>query len=87
MLTAVKPYMPMLVPHYNYLTDRYGLKRLGNNGVNMYYCSEYMAPIHPDNDEGLSICCQLEKSGYPDEVLDFAYTYYRLYVQTYSNMA
>ena len=87
MLAAIKPYMPQVVQEYRRLTEDQGLKRLGTNGVNMYYCSEYMAPIHPDNDQGISLCCQLDKFGCPDGVLDFVYAYYGLYIQTRSNMA
>lgn len=46
-----------------------------------------MAPIHRDDDVGISLCCQLEKSGCPDEVLDFIYAHYGLYFETRSNMA
>lgn len=46
-----------------------------------------MALIHPDDDQGISLCCQLEKSGCPDGVLDFVYACYGLYVKTQRNMA
>ena len=87
MLAAIQPYMPRVRDHYRKLTEEQGLRRLGTNGVNMYYCSEYMAPIHSDKDRGISLCCQLDKSGCPDGVLDFVYAYYGLYVQTRRNMA
>ena len=79
--------MPQIVSEYHTLTEVQGLKRLGTYGVNLYYCSDYMAPIHPDDDQGISLCCQLEKSGCPDGVLDFVYAYYGLYVKTQRNMA
>ena len=87
MLTAIKPYHPEVMQEFRRLTNEQGLKRLGSHGVNMYYCADYMAPIHPDDDQGMSVCCQLEKSGCPDGVLDFAYAHWGLYIQTRPNMA
>ena len=87
MLAAINPYHPEVMKEFRQLTNEQGLKRLGSNGVNMYYCADYMAPIHPDDDQGMSVCCQLDKSGCVDGVLDFAYAHWGLYIQTRPNMA
>ena len=87
LLTALQPYIPDIVRDYRETNTSSSLGRLGTNCVNMYYCSDYMAPIHPDEDIGVSLCSQLEKSGCPDEVLDFIYSHYGLYFETRSNMA
>ena len=84
---AVKPYVPDVIREYRETNESATMGRLGTNCVNMFYCTDYMAPIHPDDDKGISICCQLEKSGCADKVLDFVYAHYGLYWETRPNMA
>ncbi|KAI0089515.1 hypothetical protein BDY19DRAFT_993109 [Irpex rosettiformis] len=84
-LTALKPYNPSIVRAYRKAYEAAGLSRLGANGVNMYYCTKYTAPIHPDEDVGISLCCQLAKSGGQDKDLDFVYAQHGVYIETRSN--
>lgn len=87
MIAALKPYVPDIIREYRQATEQTRLTRLGAFGVNMYYCTDYMAPLHEDSDKCISLCCQLEKSGCADGVLDFAYAKYGLIIETRTNTA
>ncbi|KAI0087688.1 hypothetical protein BDY19DRAFT_907142 [Irpex rosettiformis] len=85
MQIAFKPYNSSIASSYRAASAAAGLSRLGGNGVNMYYCTNYMAPIHPDDDVGISLCCQLEKRGGADTDLDFVYARHGVYIETRAN--
>jgi hypothetical protein len=57
---------------------------LGLLGVTAYYCWNYTAPQHRDNDRGWSISVQIEKTSRRDEY-NFAYTDWGRYLETRRN--
>ncbi|KAF7288472.1 hypothetical protein HMN09_01389400 [Mycena chlorophos] len=80
----------------NELAERSGMSRLGSAIGNMYYCFNFMAPIHLDDDASakekdfkggeLQPCVQLEKSGCKPGEFDFYYLRWGIRVETVVNM-
>ncbi|KAI0697860.1 hypothetical protein BC835DRAFT_1413370 [Cytidiella melzeri] len=87
LLTAVRPYNHSVAKTLDKLTKEAGLSKMGSKGVNQYYCSNYIAPLHADNDMTTTLCCQLEKQNTKHRELDFCYSKYGFYVETVANMA
>ncbi|KAJ6590444.1 hypothetical protein DFH09DRAFT_1074077 [Mycena vulgaris] len=50
-----------------------------------FYCWEYAAPLHKDDDNTWSLCCQLWKDGCQDNEYKFAYVEWGVYIQTQAN--
>ena len=81
------PYHSDIKAQYDRLTNEGGLHRLGRHGINLYYCTDYMAPIHCDSDVSTSLCCQTIKKGVKDGEFDFCYAKYGFYIETRENAA
>ncbi|KAJ7683386.1 hypothetical protein B0H14DRAFT_3535246 [Mycena olivaceomarginata] len=69
---------------YGQKTQAAGINRMGRTGMNSFYCWEYASPLHVDDDEGWSICCQLYKNCRSDEY-NFAYVEWGIYIRTEAN--
>lgn len=62
------------------------MNRLGSTGMNLYYCTNYMSPIHADRDAlRHSLCCQLEKKGCLNDELNFCYIRWGILLHTQRN--
>lgn len=57
---------------------------VGRFGMNSFYCWNYVAPQHTDNDRSFTISIQLEKEALDDEY-NFACTEYNFYIKTEVN--
>lgn len=59
-----------------------GLKHFGRSGVTLYYCENYMSPVHADADYEFSLAAQISKEGCEDGDFDFAYLEYGIRYRT-----
>ncbi|KAJ7055168.1 hypothetical protein C8F01DRAFT_1259183 [Mycena amicta] len=60
------------------------LNVFGKTSMNSFYCWEYAAPLHPDNDASWLLCCQLKKKSQPDKY-NFAYAEWGVVIRTEEN--
>jgi hypothetical protein len=81
-VAKVQPYAPCVVSELK--ADAKNCNNLGQLGVTSYYCWNYTAPQHNDQDHGWSICTQLRKTSRLDEY-NFAYTDWGHYLETRTN--
>lgn len=64
------------------LSRESGGNTLGTTCMNIYACNNYMAPQHPDHDQGMSVCMQLVKEYCKQDEYNFAYTEWGVYIVT-----
>ncbi|KAJ6555687.1 hypothetical protein DFH09DRAFT_1084854 [Mycena vulgaris] len=62
-----------------------GLNNMGRTGMNSFYCWEYAALLHKDEDNRWSLCCQLWKDGCQADEYNFAYAEWGVYIRTQAN--
>ncbi|KAJ7827329.1 hypothetical protein B0H14DRAFT_3467119 [Mycena olivaceomarginata] len=84
LLETVRSFAPQVVHEVQAKTQVAGINRMGRMGMNSFYCWEYASPLHVDDDEGWSICCQLYKNCRSDEY-NFAYIEWGIYIRTEAN--
>jgi hypothetical protein len=61
--------------------------RMGSTAASLFYCNDYLAKQHTDNDVGIGICAQLEKMCTDQYGYSFAYPEYGFYISTERNTA
>ncbi|KAJ6476570.1 hypothetical protein DFH09DRAFT_1342452 [Mycena vulgaris] len=62
-----------------------GVNNMGRTGMNSFYCWEYASPLHEDDDDMWSICCQLWKSGRREDEYNFSYAEWGVDIKTQEN--
>lgn len=53
-----------------------GLHHFGHSALTLYYCDNYMSPVHRDADSGFSLALQISKEGCHEGDYDFGYVEY-----------
>jgi hypothetical protein len=81
-LAKVALYAPAVIRSLK--ADARHCNALGQRGVTAYYCWNYTAPQHHDNDHGWSISAQILKTARIDEY-NFAYSDWGHYMETRTN--
>ncbi|KAJ6606286.1 hypothetical protein DFH09DRAFT_1299554 [Mycena vulgaris] len=84
-LTAVGSMAPDVVREIKERKKASGLNNMGRTGMNSFYCWEYAAPLHKDEDDRWSLCCQLWKDGCQADEYNFAYAEWGVYIRTQAN--
>ncbi|KAJ7121145.1 hypothetical protein C8R44DRAFT_981960 [Mycena epipterygia] len=85
MTETVRGFAPGVINDIKHTVTKAGINRMGKMGMNSFYCWEYGAPLHRDNDATWSLCCQLWKdTPYKDEY-NFAYAEWGCYIVTEEN--
>ncbi|KAJ6567666.1 hypothetical protein DFH09DRAFT_1314187 [Mycena vulgaris] len=84
LMETVCAFAPDVVRDIKKRTKAAGINCMGRTGMNSFYCWEYGAPLHRDNDGGWSIACQLLKACNPDEY-NFAFAEWGVYIRTQTN--
>lgn len=59
-----------------------GLQHLGHSALTLYYCQNYLAPVHCDADAAPALALQLSKEGCGFGDYDFAYAQYGIRFRT-----
>ena len=84
LLNAVRAWAPEAVKEIRTHDRDAKLNPLGRTGMNSFYCWEYGAPLHSDDDDCWSLCTTLFKKCEWDEY-NFAYAQWGLYIVTEEN--
>ncbi|KAJ7481507.1 hypothetical protein FB451DRAFT_1443772 [Mycena latifolia] len=84
LMETVRGFAPQVVREIKKRNKSAGINRMGWTGMNSFYCWEYAAPLHKDDDDEWSIACQLLKACKPDEC-NFAYAEWGVYIRTQAN--
>ncbi|KAJ7679778.1 hypothetical protein B0H17DRAFT_1333965 [Mycena rosella] len=85
LMETVRGFAPEVVKDIKRRKKEGGLNNMGRTGMNSFYCWEYASPLHEDDDNAWSICCQLWKSGCKDDKYNFAYAEWGIYIRTQDN--
>ena len=59
-----------------------GLHHFGHSALTLYYCKDYMAPVHCDKDAGFSLALQISKDNCEPGDYDFGYVQFGVRLNT-----
>ena len=59
-----------------------GLHHFGHSALTLYYCKDYMAPVHCDKDAGFSLALQISKDNCEPGDYDFGYAQFGVRLHT-----
>jgi hypothetical protein len=84
-METVRGFAPEIVTEIRQRKQLAAVNNLGRTGMNSFYCWEYASPLHEDDDDAWSICCQLWKSGCKSDEYNFSYALWGVYIRTQEN--
>ncbi|KIK37334.1 hypothetical protein CY34DRAFT_776189 [Suillus luteus UH-Slu-Lm8-n1] len=84
LLLTISYAAPLVVKNLRDVTSTAKAQRLGSTGCVTFYCHNYVAPQHKDNDVSWTISTQLERRGKDDE-WNFSFTEWGVYIRNMDN--
>jgi hypothetical protein len=80
MIEVIRPFHSDVVKELTSGTRLSEAARMGTTAANIYYCTDYLAYQHRDNDDSPGICCQLILEREYEDEWNFAFTEWGRYI-------